>query len=80
LPPGVIEGLIARENAEGLIDLKPAAFSFTTNQPLRITEGPFADLVGLFQSVGDNERVMLLLDLLGRPVRVQIPAVAVEAA
>lgn len=80
LPDGLIDDLRRNENGQGLIDMRPQAYSYVPNQPLRITSGPFADLVGLFQSVSDNERVMLMLDLLGRPVRVQVHAATVEAA
>ena len=47
---------------------------------VRVTEGPFADLVGRLLGAADHERVYILLDLLGRAVRAEVPAVAVEAA
>ena len=40
---------------------------------------PFADLIGRILEVADHERVSVLLELLGRSVRVEVPALAVEA-
>ena len=39
--------------------------------------GAFADLVGLFDCAGDNERVTILFDLLGRQVKIRVPLTAV---
>ena len=47
---------------------------------VRVTEGPFENLIGRLLSVADHERVFILLDLLGRSVRAEVPAAAVEAA
>jgi transcriptional antiterminator RfaH len=41
--------------------------------------GALADCLGFFESMADHDRVILLLDLLGRKVRVQAPLEAVVA-
>ena len=40
----------------------------------------FAEYYGIFEAAGENERVAILLDLLGRKVRVLLDTRAVEAA
>ncbi len=69
----IIEEIRGREDEDGLIRLdKPA--SFRRGETLRIVEGALADQIGLFECTGDDQRVFLLLDLLGRKVRVRVPA------
>jgi transcription antitermination factor NusG len=46
---------------------------------VRITEGPLADLEGIFLDIDDQARVAILLSLMGRTVRVQADAASVEA-
>lgn len=78
LPDSVIAALRGREDDNGLIrNERPP--DFAKGAPLRVVDGPLADLVGLFD-VGDDERVILLLDLLGRPVRVRLARDMVTAA
>lgn len=78
LPDAVIEALQAREDVHGLIcpETEP---DFAKGACVRVLDGPLADLVGLFD-MGDEQRVILLLSLLGRPVRVELPRTAVAAA
>ena len=45
---------------------------------VRIMEGPFTDLIGRFAGSADNDRVLVLLDLLGRQVRTTLSQAAVE--
>ena len=47
---------------------------------VRVLDGAFSSCLGLFERVGDNERVAILLDLLGRKVRVVIGVDEVAAA
>jgi len=46
----------------------------------RILTGPFADLIGRFQALAESDRVIVLLDLLGREVRAKIPTREIAAA
>ena len=46
---------------------------------VRVTSGPLAEQVGWFEGVSDDERVILLLDLLGRKIQVRVPTEAVAA-
>ena len=77
VPPQVICDLQARADTEGLyhFDEQP---SYQPGDALVITEGPFKDCIGLFAERDDQRRVILLLDLLGRSLRLPIAAHAVQ--
>jgi len=76
VPDGVVDAIAAQENADGLIVLQPRALR--KGEALRIISGALADCLGLFERMADRDRVVLLLDLLGRTVRVQAPLEAVS--
>jgi transcriptional antiterminator RfaH len=73
VPDGVVESLIARE-CDGLPAEPSVAETARPGDPVRLADGPFADLVARFQEMADAERVFVLLDLLGRKVRVKVRA------
>jgi transcriptional antiterminator RfaH len=74
----IIDEIRAREDETGAVKL--AAPSFAPGQAVRLLEGPLADLNGLFEEMRDENRIVLLVSLLGRKVRMQVPAAAVVAA
>jgi transcriptional antiterminator RfaH len=76
---GVITALKAREGEGGFIKLgrRPA---FSPGDKVRIVEGAFIDNLALVEGVSDHERVAVLLDLLGRKVRVLVGADLITAA
>jgi transcriptional antiterminator RfaH len=75
----VIEALRARESSDGIIDIdiRPR---FARGDKVRVIDGAFGDSLGLFESRTDSERVAILLDLLGRKVRVVLDVEDVVAA
>ena len=77
MPEGIVEDIRARAAENGLIEIKPA---FRKGQAVIVGEGPFLDQTGLFECMNDDERVTILLDLLGRAVRVKVPAHSIRAA
>lgn len=77
VPPTFIDMLRAREQ-EGLIVVEPSGFR--KGQRLQVTEGPFAEMEGVFECIDDRARVVLLLDLMGRAVRTRLEGQAVTAA
>jgi transcriptional antiterminator RfaH len=79
VPNEIVDAIQARHNDDGLVAVRPPE-SFQPGQELEIVDGPFAWRVGLFQRLNDNERVVLLLDLLGRQVSVTVAPQAVAAA
>lgn len=79
VPEGVIQSLKAREDSKGFIglDSKPA---FAPGDKVRVVAGTFMDSAGLFSGLADHDRVSILLDMLGRKVRVLLDAEMVAAA
>jgi len=76
---GVIDGLRRREDERGFVQFA-ARPRFAMGDPVRIVDGIFASYLGLFDGVSDGERVAVLLDLLGRKVRVVFDDLSVAAA
>ncbi len=74
---GIMDNLIARAGDDGCFDLAVGAFK--SGDQVRILEGPFADLEGIFHTENDDERVMIFLRLMGREVRVTVPNTDIEA-
>ena len=65
VPDGVIDEIRSRERG-GLIELpKPPALA--RGDRVRITSGPFADHLALYQGQTSQDRVAVLLQLLGGP-------------
>lgn len=69
----VIEEIRGREKEDGLVQLVDGA-RLKLNDRLRITDGALCGHVGIFLHMADRDRAVLLLDLLGRQVRAQLPA------
>ena len=74
----VVDALRAREDERGFVrlDIGPR---FRQGDSVRVVDGAFAACLGLFESMTDGERVAILLDLLGRKVRVVLNADFVAA-
>lgn len=72
VPPGIVEDIQGRIAEDGLIPMAPEV-PFRSGDAVRVTAGALAEQIGLFDSVTDDERVILLLDLLGRQVKVKLP-------
>jgi transcriptional antiterminator RfaH len=81
LPVGdeIVEALKRREDDAGFVKLEVRP-QFRMGQKIRVLEGVFTDLLGLYDGMPDRDRVAVLLDLLGRKVRVLVEAEAVAAA
>jgi transcriptional antiterminator RfaH len=79
VPEGIVHALRAREDENGFIrlDSKPA---FVSGDKVRVLAGAFMDNAGLFDGLADHDRVSILLEMLGRKVRVLLDADLVAAA
>jgi transcriptional antiterminator RfaH len=77
--PATIE-MLRRREGEGAFDVVSPVQNLCAGDAVRVTEGPFADLVGRLVGLADHERVYVLVELLGRAVRTEVSARAVEAA
>lgn len=69
LPPGFVEALKARE-VDGAI-ARPST-PLQVGQTVRLTREPFDGLVATIAAMDDRQRVVVLLDMLNRPVRVSV--------
>lgn len=74
----IVQELRQREDDRGFVQL--ARRGFARGEKVRVVEGVFSACLGLFEGMTDNERVTVLLDLLGRKVRVIMDRDAVAAA
>jgi transcriptional antiterminator RfaH len=75
----VIETLRAREDEQGFVTLRQRP-RFALGEKVRVLDGVFADCLGLFDGMKDSDRVAVLLDLLGRKVRLVLDDFSVAAA
>lgn len=76
--PSIIEGLRERENEHGLVSLMPTGIK--KGDRVRVVDGPFTNFAGLIEEVNDSQRVILLLELMGRSVRITADADTISAA
>lgn len=77
VPEGVVEDIRAREDDGGLVPVAAPA-PFDRGETVRVSHGAILDQVGLFDCASDEERVFVLLSLMGRQLRVRVPATAVS--
>lgn len=69
VPPDLMTSLMLRCDAAGKLLPRQA---FQEGQAVRITGGPFTDFIGTVESMAPQQRVWLLLDILGTSTRVAI--------
>lgn len=73
----IIDSIRQQENEKGMVALSPAK-AFRPGDKIQVNAGPFDQQIGLFEELSDNQRVTLLLGLMGQQVRVQLNAELVE--
>ena len=78
VPFGVVEDIKAREDENGLISLN-CDVNFRPGDSVEVTHGPMADHSGIFDSTDDQERVFILLDIMGRTVKTRLPVGAARS-
>jgi transcriptional antiterminator RfaH len=79
LPNGVVESLQEHQDEQGFVRLNVPS-RFTPGDKVRVLDGVFVACLGLYEKMTENERVAVLLDLLGRKVRVVLDADSICAA
>ena len=77
VPAEIVMGLMARCDESGLLNPPD---SLERGEGVRIMSGPFADFVGTVETLGPNERVWVLLDLLGGVTRVALAGRSLQRA
>jgi transcription elongation factor/antiterminator RfaH len=70
VPQGLIEQLAGVAGADGVVRLSPTLHQ---GQTIRVTAGPFAELLGKLQHLDDSGRVRVLLEIMGGTVSVSLP-------
>ncbi len=76
MPQGIVEEIRARESGDGFVTLGlPAGIG--PGSRVRLIDGIFADSKGVLERIADDHRVAILLELLGREVRVFVPAASI---
>jgi transcriptional antiterminator RfaH len=76
VPDDVIDAIRAREDDDGLVALGlPAGIG--PGSRVRLVDGIFADAKGVLERIADDRRVAILLELLGREVRVFVSPASV---
>lgn len=78
VPTGIVEDIQTHEDETGMVVLNPA-HSLKKGDMVRITAGAMYDHIGFFDCTDDNKRVVILLNLLGREVKVRLPATTISA-
>lgn len=79
VPSGIIDEMRAREDEGGCVRLGLPA-GIVVGSRVRLLDGVFAEASGVIERIADELRVGILLELLGRQVRVMVPAASVGAA
>jgi transcriptional antiterminator RfaH len=79
VPDGVVDQIRAREGNDGFVMLGlPAGVG--PGSRVRLIDGIFADAKGVLERIADDRRVAILLELLGREVRIFVPAASIGTA
>jgi transcriptional antiterminator RfaH len=79
VPADVVSEIRSREDRAGLVKLGlPPGIG--PGSPVQLIEGIFQDAKGVLERIADDRRVAVLLKLLGRDVRVFVPAASVGTA
>ena len=79
VPDGVIEGIMEREDPDAFVDMTRQA-DLKPGDAVRVMSGTFADHAARFLALAAHDRVVLLLDILGRSLRIEVPRESVTAA
>jgi transcriptional antiterminator RfaH len=75
IPTEVIESLIKRCNMSGkLLPVK----KLKKGDQVKLIEGPFANFIATIESYQSDERVWILMDLMGREAKIQSPLFALS--
>ena len=79
LPEGIVAALKAREDAKGFVRMA-ASRKFVPGDKVRVLAGVFKDSAGIFDGVAENDRISILLEMLGGKIRVHLDPDLIAAA
>lgn len=78
VPAGIVEAIRNEEDERGLV-MTGRKIPFEKGAEVQIMSGAFADHVGWFDCATDDQRVVILLDLMGRQVKTKVKLDAITA-
>jgi transcriptional antiterminator RfaH len=78
MPQSVIEEIRCREDESGFVRLNHGR-QFVSGEHIRIEHGSFSGLSAVFERIDDEERVVVLLNILGRSVKARVPRETISA-
>lgn len=78
VPEALIELLCDRCDEEGVQDITPE--DYKEGEAIRVMEGPMTGLEGVFLAKTSSDRVMVLLDIVGKHTRVSLTTEKLEPA
>jgi transcriptional antiterminator RfaH len=78
VPAVLIDVLRERCNDDGVQDITPGEFK--SGESVRVMEGPMMGLEGVFLAKTSSDRVMVLLDIVGKHTRVNLTTEKLEPA
>lgn len=78
VPEPIMAEILSRTDPRGEVRLLTKGM--VPGQAVRLVEGPLADVTALLEEIGDEERVTILLSVLGRPVRVKVSLADLQSA
>jgi transcriptional antiterminator RfaH len=78
VPKSLIEVLCERCDEEGIQDIIPGEFK--SGESVRVMEGPMMGFEGVFLAKTSNDRVFVLLDIVGKHTRVSLTTEKLEPA
>lgn len=78
VPDDLIELLRQRDDSSGVQDI--AMHHFHTGQKIRIEEGPFMGYEGIFLAETSQQRVLVLLDVVGKAAKARLDVTALGPA
>jgi transcriptional antiterminator RfaH len=77
IPDSIVDFLMAQTDGKGILEARP---KLRTGQKVRISRGPFGGLEGIIQEpLSAKGRIKILLQLLNRPTKVDVPIQFLEA-
>jgi transcriptional antiterminator RfaH len=79
VPDNIIQKIISRQGDDGLVRTNHGD-TFKPGERVRVLRGALSEHDALFESANDRNRITVLLSILGRKVRAQVPKDAVISA
>jgi transcriptional antiterminator RfaH len=78
IPTELIFEIQNREDPQGIVSLN-RNLNLKKGDEVNIVAGTFNEHSGIFECQNDDERIVILLNLMGRDVRVRLPSSAISA-